>query len=74
VPTFTFRAHIAPKEFENYYKGMGFSTIVTLTDGRTMSMPTKLFTKFITPNGIKGTFKLTTASNSSSTLKRISDA
>ena len=60
---FYFTIFISYEKFSSYYQGYSDSVALTDAKGRHLQINAKYFRPFLTPNGIKGQFKLELDSN-----------
>jgi hypothetical protein len=56
---FEFRLNITEQQYLNYYRGSVRQVIARSTSGATIQFPASLLTKFVTPSGVQGHFRLT---------------
>jgi hypothetical protein len=59
MPCYEFQLHISPELYLNYYRGVTRSVVVRCTRGLTVQFPASLLQRFVTAEGIHGTFVLT---------------
>ena len=55
--------YLTPRQVEDYYRGRARYVIAEAVDGRTVQMPIKVLHKFISKEGIRGNFIITTDEN-----------
>jgi hypothetical protein len=56
---YEFQLQITPEEYLDYYRGTIRHVIVRCATGQTVQFPASLLQRFVTPEGIHGTFALT---------------
>jgi hypothetical protein len=56
---FEFQLHISPEECLDYYRGLVRHVVVRSTSGKVVQFPASLLQRFITSEGIHGSFVLT---------------
>ena len=60
---YEFQLHISPEAYLEYYRGTILHVIATCTNGQTVQFPASLLQRFVTTEGIHGTFVLTCDEN-----------
>lgn len=66
-----FSIHITPTEFLPYYQGKVQNVVVTTNQGIKVQFPAMHLRKYLTANGIQGTFCLQTQQNKFLSLSKI---
>jgi hypothetical protein len=56
---YEFDLSISPEEFLDYYRGVARHVVALSRCGRTVQFPASLLQRFLTPEGIRGSFVLT---------------
>lgn len=60
---YEFTLSVPPEKYLDYYRGKIRQVVVRCTTGQTVQFPASLLQKFVTPEGIRGRFVLTTNGN-----------
>ena len=60
---FVFNIQISPESWAEYYRVPSSSVVATSSDGRTVQFKARHLQKFVTRDGIAGTFRLTIDKN-----------
>lgn len=60
---YEFELHLSPERYLDYYRGKVRSIIVRCTSGQSVQFPASLVQRFVSPEGIHGTFVLTCNAN-----------
>jgi|TARA_B100001971_G_C18181580_1_gene533061 hypothetical protein len=55
--------YLTPRQVEDYYRGRARYVIAEAADGRTVQMPIKVLHKYISKEGIRNNFIITTDEN-----------
>ena len=58
MPTITVRLQISATDYLRWYRGTVKTVQAVSTDGRTISFPASILQRFVTKDGINGTFVL----------------
>ena len=58
MPRYEFHLHITPEEYLDYYCGTILHVVARCTGGQTVQFPASLLQRFVTAEGIHGTFAL----------------
>lgn len=59
MPSVQIQLNISPDEFLNWYKGLAKSVVTRAVDGRVVEFPASVLQRFVSPEGVRGTFLLT---------------
>jgi len=59
MPRYEFQLTLTPEEFLAYYRGAAKQVVVRCTTGQTVQFPASLLRNFVSHDGIRGTFVLT---------------
>ncbi len=58
MQSITVMLSISPEEYLRWYQGTASDVLATSQDGRTVQFPARILQKFVTGDGIQGTFVL----------------
>jgi hypothetical protein len=56
---FEFDLNISAEAYLDYYRGIANTVIARSSDGRTVEFPASLLRRFVSPEGVRGRFRLT---------------